>query len=588
MVGSANKSRKGGRPRTAAADRPAQPGRHAPPGPAVVLGVIALLVLASYLPHLGQGFSNDDFTILDKVRGRSLAWLVGWHDLLAGWWRPLSRELHFAILDRAFPGSSTACHAVNLGLWLGIVALTYVLLRRLAGPALAVPALAGALAASCWGLFVLWASASQDLWMLLFGLAFLVAFDAGRALAAAVCLLGALLAKETAVVLVPLALWLRLRREGGGWPGARQVLPSLVVLLAWIAVHPSLGGRLALGSGGGIVPVPARAFSWWDVLWLAAPFNLEYEPGLSAGLPLRAVEGGVWALGLAGLAYWALLAAPSLPGEARRRLLVLGLGWWMIAWSPMLAPFLRWHSYYGWIGLPGLWLALTALGAGRGPWVVVLLAVAAYLRPFEAHAPVDDWGTEQYQRSAAANLELLRDGLREHLPTLPPRSRVFLGALPNGVGFHTGLRQSTPLRVWYRDSTASGCLFSEYVRRPANDPGRDWFFVVTPDVRLLPVADGRMPVPDSLRREPLWPAAEEHLAHTFSLAGEHEKACDGFARLAATFPGDARHAFNFAEALEARGDRQLGTLWRNRADSLVGSPPRHGDAFLEWEARSRP
>jgi len=467
----------------------------------------------------------------------------------------------------------------------GVVALGYVLLRRLLGPSLAVPPLAGALAASSWGLFVLWACASQDLWMLLFSLAFLVAFDAGRLLWSALFLAGALLSKETAIVLVPLAIWLRRWREGGAWPGRAALATIGLVVAGWGVLHPSLGGRLLFGSHASIVPVPTRPFAWSDLTWFAAPFNLEFDPGLAAGLPGRAVLGAAWAIGLGALAAWGLRAAPAPAGAARRRLAVLGLGWWAIAWTPMLAPFLRWHSYYGWIGLPGLWLAITAGLAGRGPWLVLAIAVTAYLRPFAAHRLVDDWGTEEYQREAATNLVRLRDALRAHLPTLPPHARVFLGALPNGIGFHTGVRQSMPLRVWYRDSTVQGCLFSEYAPRPSGDRGPDFFFVATPDLRLLPVADGTGPAPDSLRAEPLWAAAEEHVAHAYTLAGEYAKARDGFARLAATFPSDPRQAFHLGEAWDDLGDHRLGAEWRNRADSLVGSPPRLGAAYLDRESR---
>ena len=557
------------------------------PAATLTFAVVFVLVAVSYVPFLTQGFSNDDFTILDKVRDRPLSHLVGYSELLAGWWRPLSRELHFAMLERCFRGSSAVAHTLNLVLWLGVVVLAFTLLRRLVGPALAIPALAGSVAAGSWGILVLWASGSQDLWMLVLGLAFLIAFDARRAWTSAAFLLGALLAKETAVLLLPLGLWLRLLREGGSRPSRREAWPLLLVLMAWFAAHPSLGGRLLFGMKSGIVPVPESQRSWSNVLWFAAPLNLEYRPGLADDLPWRAIEGIVWAAGIAGLSLWGLSASPPLTRERRRRILLLGLGWWMIAWAPMAATFLRWHSYYGWIGLPGLWLVLIALGFGRGPWLVLILAVAAYLRPFAAHAPVDDWGTEEYQRRAAENLDRLRSGLKAHLPILPLRSRIFLGALPDGVGFHTGVRQSTPLRVWYRDSTVSGCLFSEYVVRPTDQPGRDWFFVVTKDVRLLPVADGRVPVPDSLRQDPLWSAAEEHVAHAFSLSGEHAKARDGFARLAATFPEDPRHAFHLAEAWEALGDEHRGTVWRNRADSLVGSPPRLGNGYLEWSEQTR-
>lgn len=571
------------RPRAAARVASASPRRPlvaSPPG-GLAFAVVAALVLLSYAPRLGGGFSNDDFTFLDKVRGRPLASLLGGDDLLAGWWRPWSRELHFALLDRLAPGSSALFHAVNLLLWLGTLAFAFALLRALLGRERAVPVLAGSVAAAAWGIFVAWACCSQDLWMLLFVCAFLLALVRGRAFAAGAALFMALLSKETALVALPLGLWLVAWREGAAALSPRRAGPAFAAVVLWALVHPSLGGRWVFGSHAHVVPVPHAAPTAADLAWLLAPINLERAPQLADGLPWRALEGLAWALGLGGLAWVALGAAPAIAAGERRRLATLGLVWWAIAWSPMLAPFLRWHSYYGWLGLPGLWIALAALVPGRRAGLAALVAIVAYLRPFEAAAPSDDWGAESHQRTAARQMTELRAAILAQVPHPAPHTRIFLAGLPDGVGFHTGRRESVPLRVWTHEPTIEGCLFSEYEARPAGSPaGEDRFFVVTADLRLLPVAAVPPPVPDSLRRDPLWPQAEEQIAHAFTLAGEHRRALAGFARLVATYPTSARNAFHLAEAYEALGDRARGDQWRNRADSLVGSPPRLGAAYL--------
>lgn len=552
--------------------------------------MLAVLTLLGYAGSLRQPFSNDDFTFLAKVRATPLARLLGGSDLLAGWWRPWSRELHFWAIDRLSGGSTLAFHLVNLALWFGVLGLLLALLRRLADARVAAIVAAGVTASACWGLFVVWACCSQDLWMLLMGLAFLLAAETGHVLAASAALALALLSKETAIAVLPLAIAMRWARDGVRGLRARAHLAYLGVALAWFALHPSLGGRWWFGSGLRIVPVARQPWTADDLLWLLAPFNLESAPRPDGPWAPRLAEGLAWALGLGALA-WRSIGAPA-PAVERARLVKTGLVWWAFGWAPMVLPFLRWHSYYGWFGLCGAWLALTAsLARSRAVLVPAIVAIAL-LRPFAAHTWINDWGTEEYQRVAAGQLDQLRLSLRAQQPHLAPHARVFLANLPPGVGFHTGVRRSAPLGVWYRDTTLLGCLFGEYeARRPRTPAGPDYFFVVDDRMRLLPVADGRTPVPDSLRRAELWPVAEEQIAHAFTLSHEHARALAAFRRLAETYPDNARAAYNLAEAFDDARDPRRGLEWRNRADSLVGSPPRAGRAYLEVEraqAQARP
>ena len=123
----------------------------------VLLGAVWLQVSALRLP-----FFADDYLFLDQLRGRSLwaAWTSP--DPLRNFWRPVGRQFYFWLV--ALMGESPlAAHLLNLLLFAGIVALLFVLARRLAGPR------AAAIAASVIALHyaadvpVRWASGSQDL-----------------------------------------------------------------------------------------------------------------------------------------------------------------------------------------------------------------------------------------------------------------------------------------------------------------------------------------------------------------------------------------------------------------------------------------
>ncbi len=126
-----------------------------------------------------------------------------------------------------------------------------------------------------------------------------------------------------------------------------------------------------------------------------------------------------------------------------------------------------------------------------------------------------------------------------------------------------------------------GTVFSDYVPRSPDAPqGPDYFFVAEENLFLLPVANGAAPAPDSLRRSERWRIAEEQVAGMFTDGGEWAKAILCFARLGQTWPDTARHAFNLGVAYARSGRTDEAGRWLNRADSLVGSPPRDGRGYL--------
>ena len=511
---------------------------------------LALLVPVSYWGALGLGFSNDDYLVLDKVMRVPTGSLFGWSDLMVGWWRPWSREIHFAWLYRVFGVQAWAYHAANQILWLACLVLIFVLLRRLTEARVALLVCAGALAASTWGLFLVWSSCSQDLWMLLAGSAFLIAHEDGRRGRAALALAVALLSKETAVLFVPLAAWSRFASGGRAGLRPREWYLPLSVVLGWALLHPAVGGRWLLGSGGTVTATPRGAVGT-TLAAVLAPFNLEHALAPAGGMQAVWPDCLLWALVTGGVAIWALRAGGSVlvSTVSRARWMRLGIGWWAIGWSPALLPALQWHSYYGWLGIVGFWLATVAWLLPRPRILVLLLATVAALRPIVAATLTDDWSTEAYQVRAARLTETLRRELLATHPVLPPHSRVFLADVPGGIAFRTGPRYSAAMHVWYGDTTIVGTTFTDYWPRAARGwSSPDYFYMVDHDLRLLPVASVPIPVPDSLRENELWRLAEEHVAGQFERAGEWGLARENYARLVDAYPDTVRFIQALAHA----------------------------------------
>jgi hypothetical protein len=478
--------------RSHSAGAQARTARRGPPSaprlafPALAPGwALALVLLAGawlQISSLGLPFFADDYLFLDQLRGRSLWAALTSPDPLRNFWRPVGRQLYFWLVSRG--GESTVvAHGLNLLIFLGIVALLFVLARRLAGTRAAV------IAASVLALHyvadvpVRWAAGSQDLIAVAGALGALCLVSSGRVGWAAASLGLGLLAKETVVVTPLVALWL-VRRPGQRWTRPLATLwPLGAVVVTWAVVW-----LLAMqGRSGGTIhfsldAIPAAPIHLLQVL-LGAEWNRHQPLRLPGVVPLLAPL----ALALIGIALagrWRPAPRGKLPEEAAAPgAWSTGLLWALLAALPVVLVVHIWSAYYYLFALCGLALMLGALLARRH-LVVALVAVALLAwgseraRRLETFATdPSPWCTEShlnrfyFDRSMWWVTRYLED-LRRLRPSLPHRSTLFFSGIQIFASWQAA---DGPLVRWaYRDSSLRSYYFHDFTAERAR---RGPFFV---------------------------------------------------------------------------------------------------------------
>ena len=229
-----------------------------------VVFALALFLATQYWVAWTMPFLGDDFVILERVRNASFLDL--WRTsgpLLFGWYRPVSRELHYWTLRHLAGTREAAFHSVSFALWVTLLTLFHRYLHRLAGPRAAAIATTGTACLSLWGGPLIWIAGAQDLWMLTFGMAYLLAMADDRRWLAVLWLGLALLSKESAVCFLLVAMAASAARRGFERREiVKEFWPSLVLIAVWAVLHPTLFGRIA---GHYISPVEAstrRSVGW--------------------------------------------------------------------------------------------------------------------------------------------------------------------------------------------------------------------------------------------------------------------------------------------------------------------------------------
>ena len=556
----------------------------------------AVVVLAAYFgiayhTTISLPLLNDDYVFLDKVRQSSFADLWKPERLAFNWYRPFSREVHYWVLDRLVGANEATFHSVNAALWLFVMVLYFVLVRRMAGNGPAVAATAGLAALTLWGAPLSWVAGAQELWMLLFSLLFLHAIVSSRVALSVVPMVLALLSKETAAILPVLAaayFWIVrgdpptkvLRRTSILWIG----------MIVWLLAHPTLGARM-FGPLRHSVESDTRSSPGSIALkTLLAQMNFNGPLAPETGWAALLIPA---TLGAALLGTWVFLGvpAPSDPDTRRgaeRGVVMFGGAWALLGWSILWLPSIGWHSYYGVLGSLGCWMAVGTLLSRQRRVAAAAVMILAFTREVQAATPSWDWSSPWYQTRAGAILGSIRERLFQFHPVLPPSSRLFFARIPNNIGLLAG--DGPAIRIWYNDPSLEARYYSDYAPRGLEEAeGRDYFFRFDTATVLVEVLTDEESVPEAIHSNPAWQRDHENLAALFIQKGNVPGAAAEYARLAVAFPERADYSLYAGAAHEALGAKSKAeefyaaasrvygrTVVRDRAAELVRAVPRSG------------
>jgi hypothetical protein len=438
---------------------------------------LALVLAAAVALHAGvlrAPFFADDFLFLDQVRIRSLPAVLTGSDPIGNFFRPVSRQLWFWVLAHGSLESPAVFHAANLALFLGVVALLFVLVRRTLGvrPALiAATVLAVHHAAD---VPLLWACGSQELLAVLGALAAILLLVNERRWVACLALFGALLSKES-VAVTPVIAALVARKSGESWRRtATRAWPLAVALGAWATLWlATLGRRPALAHELHVGPATAAA-SFVHLLQVTIGLEWPAQPQLTLVIPPPALI----------LALVAIVAGPATPSKPEApsanepplaasgaRSARDGVAWALLAALPVIAVADNWSAYYYLFALCGVALAVAGWSASRPAWVGLVVALAlgwTSQQTRELHEFATGpgaWTTQSHvnrhylERGMTTAQDLLRQ-LRERRPELPHRSTLFFAGMPIEVGFQTA---DGPLLRWaYRDTSLRSYFFGQF------------------------------------------------------------------------------------------------------------------------------
>jgi hypothetical protein len=448
-----------------------------------VLAIILLGTVALHWGALRLPFFADDYLFLQQVRGQSLLHVLTLPDAIGNFFRPVGRQLYFWILATLSHESPFAFHLANLVLFLGLVALLFLVAGRVAGTVAA--AVAASFVAFHYAADVplRWVSGSQDLLAVCGALAAIALHLAGRRLWAAPILLLALLSKET-VILTPVIAAALDRRPGEPWRATlRRAWPLALAVAVWAALWlATLPQRKGLGASLGIEPLGIVAvFAHLVHVTLGLEWRDAFQAvgGIApAWIPLALVAAAVW------VARAGRTTAPAL-----RATVIAGLIWAAAATAPLVAVAATWSAYYYLFALCGVGIALGALvaRARRGLAVATVIALALGSQSgrqspeFTTGRGAWTWQSRvnrAYVDRAMTRIARYLADLKRQRPTVPPRSTFFFGGVPAFLSWQAA---DGPLVRWaYRDTS----LRSYYQADFTLDKGRRgpaFFFIVDMD-----------------------------------------------------------------------------------------------------------
>ncbi len=455
---------------------------------ALQVGLPTAIILLLHASSLWLPMFADDYLFFDSVRGKSLIGALASVDPLGNFFRPVSRQLYFWLLQITQCDTPLIVHSVNILSVIAINVLTVNIVTHLAGRRAAI---IGALFVAqhyCWDVTILWASGTQDLFAIVSALIAIILHRNGRIVLAITCYAVGLLCKEL-VVLLPLITVAQDRALGASWGLAARrnmgyVIPFALWFPLWLRVMSSRG---ALGEMTSLEPMDAVA---------AFAHLVQVLAGIEVG-PLRptTLSSLIWAV-LIGLVVvlgcWAALRrrfehtreTPTLAS-----VMIMGVTWTVVATLPVTAVAGIWSAYYYCFAVCGAAVCAGALLARARPQLAIVVVVLAVLGSAFGRAngsyevPVDKWSgashiTPYYVIRATTYISSLQASLSRHLPSIPSHSTVYFGQVPGAIAWQVA--DGPYLRWAYRDQTVRSYFLSELVPREEH-PGPVYLFVVEAD-----------------------------------------------------------------------------------------------------------
>lgn len=148
---------------------------------AITLGSVLLL----HSGALSRPFFADDYLFLEQGRGRGLITTLASPDPIGNYLRPVGRQLWFWLVSRIGGESPLVFHALGLLVFLVALIVYYQLAKRFAGASAAWFAMTFVALHYAGDVPLRWASGSQDLLAVLFGLLTILWTCSGRRVLAA-------------------------------------------------------------------------------------------------------------------------------------------------------------------------------------------------------------------------------------------------------------------------------------------------------------------------------------------------------------------------------------------------------------------
>jgi len=366
----------------------------------LVVTLFGVSVVLMWLPALNTPFWGDDYVFLSAAHATNLTpapwWSDFWPSTSLKFWRPLSQEAYWRLIDALLHGNAYATHVMSLSLHvlasMGVALLAFVTARARQWSRPRMTAVLAGMVYAGLAMHILpvhWAAAANNSLLTLFTTLCLTAWiysaeteGLRRVLLLAsipLWLMLALLTKESAVLTVALMLIMRLF-TGQRLAGRTELITLIVcatVTAIWLVLHAQFTAgtdaayRLTLGAN---LVRNAVAFAAWMA-------NIPREA-------VRMASDGAW---LRALAWMAATAIPMLVASTiafwsgRSR---LGPSQWLaivlfagIAYGPYFL--LSWNSYayYAAIAaiLPAIALAHCSIDNPRLPIILALLALSSWV-----------------------------------------------------------------------------------------------------------------------------------------------------------------------------------------------------------------